>query len=195
MVRADGAPNWTARIEACLAVSKIERPPVGSPADSGANVWDVLFRVAALCLGVLLVLAYLTGEEFQHTHVLIGYGLAAVVIVTIYWELVRPPHARFHGSIFSASTLTTVLRSSLAPPRKGPAAFAAMGVLVLLSILALVTLVMVALTHALWPPAAVDEMHEVVAYFALGLVAFFVVVVLIASAEHLERALARRSKR
>jgi hypothetical protein len=53
----------------------------------------------------------------------------------------------------------------------------------------------IALTHTLWRPAAVDEMHEVVAYFALGLVAFYVVIVLIASAEHLERALSRRPKR
>ena len=74
-------------------MGKIERPNFGRPAEAGANVWDVLFRVAALCLGVLLVLAYVTGEEFQHTHVLIGYGLAAVVITTIYWELVRPPQA------------------------------------------------------------------------------------------------------
>ena len=56
-------------------MGKIERPDFGRPAEAGANVWDVLFRVAAVCLGVLLVLAYVTGEEFQHTHVLIGYGL------------------------------------------------------------------------------------------------------------------------
>jgi len=195
MVQADGTPNWVACIEACLAVGIIGSPHIDRPADSGANVWDVLFRVAALCLGILLVVAYVTGEEFEHTHVLIGYGLAAVVIATIYWELVRPQHARFHGSIFSTRTLATVFRTALAPPRKGPAAFAAMGVLVLLAILALVTLVVIALTHALWSAAAVTEMHEVVAYFALGLVAFFVVVVLIASAEHLERALGRRPKR
>jgi hypothetical protein len=30
-------------------------------------------------------------------------------------------------------------------------------------------------------------MHEVVAYFALGLVAFHVIVVIVASAEHLDR--------
>jgi len=176
-------------------VGKIERPDFGRPAEAGANVWDVLFRVAAVCLGVLLVLAYVTGEEFQHTHVLIGYGLAAVVITTIYWELVRPPQARFHGSIFSAQTLNAILRTALAPPRKSPAAFAAMGVLVLLAALALVTLILIVLTHSLWRVAAVDEMHEVVAYFGLGLVLFYVAVVLIASAEHLERALGQRPKR
>lgn len=170
-------------------------PHIVSAADSGANVWDVLFRVAALCLAVLLVLAYLTGEEFAHTHALIGYGLAAVVVAAVYWELIRPPHARFHGSIFSAKTVATILRAALAPPRRASPAFAALGVLVLLAGLALVTLVVIALTHALWKPAAVDEMHEVVAYFALGLVAFYVVIVLIASTEHIERALTRRSKR
>lgn len=70
-----------------------------------------------------------------------------------------------------------------------------MGVLVLLAALALVTLILIVLTHSLWRVAAVDEMHEVVAYFGLGLVLFYVAVVLIASAEHLERALGRRPKR
>lgn len=170
-------------------------PYNGSPADTGVNVWDVLIRVAALCLGVVLLVAYLTGEEVQHTHTLIGYGLAAVIIATVYWELVRPHHARFLGPIFRADTLTTVFRTALAPPRKGPSAFAAMGVLVLLAILALVTLVLIVVTHSLWSAVAVDEMHEVVAYFSLGLVAFFVAVVAIASGEHLERVLGRRSKR
>lgn len=195
MAQPERTPNWIACIEACLAVGQNGSPHIDGPADSGAHVWDVLFRVAALCLSVLLVVAYVTGEEFQHTHVMIGYGFAAVVIATIYWELVRPPHSRFRGSISSARTLTTVFRSALAPPRKGSATFAAMGVLVLLAILALVTFVLIALIHALSRPAAVDEMHEVVAYFALGLVTFYVVVVAIASGEHLERALGRRPKR
>ena len=179
-------------------MAQIDRPHTDSSADSGAGVWDVLIRMAALCLAIVLVLAYVTGEEFQHTHALIGYGLAAVVIATIYWELVRPQDVRFRGSIlsvFRAGTFTNLVRVALARPGKGSAALAAIGVLLVLAVLALVTLALIVLTHAMWTAAAVDEMHEVVAYFSIGLVVFFVAVVAIASGEHLERALHRRPKR
>jgi len=179
-------------------VAQIDRPHTDSSADSGAGVWDVLIRLSAVCLAIVLVLAYVTGEEFQHTHLLIGYGLAAVVIATIYWELVRPREVRFHGSIlsvFRVGTFTNLVRVALARPGKGSAALAAIGVLLVLAVLALVTLALVVLTHAMWTAAAVDEMHEVVAYFSIGLVVFFVAVVAIASGEHLERALRRRPKR
>lgn len=41
-------------------------------------------------------------------------------------------------------------------------------------------------THAVWGTTAIDEMHEVVAYFALGLVALHVVMVGIAGLAYLE---------
>jgi cytochrome b len=176
-------------------VGQIDRPHIDGAAESTGDVWDVLIRMAAVCLGIVLVLAYVTGEEFQHTHALIGYGLVAVVFATIYWELVRPQQARFRGSVFNAATLVSALRNARALPGKGTGAVAIFGVLLVLAVLALVTLALIVLTHSLWSAAAVDEMHEVVAYFSIGLVVFFVAVVLIASAEHLERALGRRPRR
>lgn len=41
-------------------------------------------------------------------------------------------------------------------------------------------------THALWGATTIDEMHEVVAYFALGLVILHVVMVGIASSAYIE---------
>ena len=74
-------------------------------------VWDVLVRISGLCLLALLILAYVTGEEFQHTHVILGYAIAALLLISIYWELIRPHHARFPGSILSAQTIRAFLQS------------------------------------------------------------------------------------
>ena len=52
--------------------------------------------------------------------------------------------------------------------------------------LPLCALVLMALTHTLWGATWIDEMHEVVVYFALGLVVVYVVTVGLASIEVIE---------
>lgn len=50
------------------------------------------------------------------------------------------------------------------------------------------------LTHTLWGTTWIDEMHEVVAYFTLGLVVFYLAMVGIAGSGHLEDRLRRLFK-
>jgi Na+/H+-dicarboxylate symporter len=52
--------------------------------------------------------------------------------------------------------------------------------------LPLCAVILMLLTHTIWGATRIDEMHEVVAYFAVGLVAFYVVMVGIASIGHVE---------
>ncbi len=155
-------------------------------------VWDVLLRSAGAGLLILLAAAYFTGEEFQHTHMLIGYANAATLLAKLYWELVRPHALHLPGTHAPHVTFRAVLRAAFAPDAP---ALAAIGVLGVTALLAAVTLALMAAAHNLWPAAAVDEMHEAVAYFALGLVALHIVIVLIASSDHLERRLARLLRR
>jgi hypothetical protein len=49
-------------------------------------------RTAAWMTAALLLIGYATGEEFQHTHALLGYGFAAVLTATICWELIMRQH-------------------------------------------------------------------------------------------------------
>ena len=63
-------------------------------------IWDWLIRLSGIALVVLLVVAYSTGEEFQHTHVMIGYAIAVVVVAGTFWEIVRPHHARFASTLY-----------------------------------------------------------------------------------------------
>jgi cytochrome b len=176
----------------------VEAPLTNKAPGNGDNViiklgvvWDVLIRISGLCLLALLILAYVTGEEFQHTHAILGYAIAALLLISIYWELIRPHHARFPGSILSAQTIRAFLQSVRRNPAQATArissAFAVTAIVVVLSVLAFSALLLMLLTHTLWRATSVDEMHEVVAYFALGLVVFHVAMVVIASGEHIER--------
>ena len=62
-----------------------------------------------------------------------------------------------------------------------------MTILAMAGAMGAVALLLMVLTHNFYPATDVDEMHEVVAYFALGLVALHVIVVAVASAEHFEK--------
>ena len=59
-------------------------------------------------------------------------------------------------------------------------------VFLILAALPLCALILMLLTHTLWGTTLIDEMHEVVAYFAVGLVAFYVAMIGLASSGHIE---------
>ena len=64
-------------------------------------IWDLLIRLSGVALFVLLVVAYSTGEEFSHTHVMIGYAIATLLVVGIFWAIIRPHHERFPPIVYS----------------------------------------------------------------------------------------------
>lgn len=167
---------------------------IQSAASPAADLFDALVRAASILLLALLILAYATGEEYQETHLLIAYASAALVVAALYWELVRPHEARFKDYLFSrraAQAIGSVWKGTNIGVSSAPVVMG-IALLLLMAILACAALAMIVATHSLWPAAAVDEMHEVVAYLALGLVVFYLVVVLISSSEHLERRLRGR---
>ena len=109
----------------------------------------------------MLIVAYATGEEFPHTHAIIGYGIAVLVLAAVFWEFFR-------------------MRSGASDmPQTAGIGFLIM--LPILSLLAASALIIMLITHNFWGTTLVDEMHEVVAYFALGLLAFYLAVVTITS--------------
>jgi cytochrome b len=50
-------------------------------------LWDLLIRLSGIALLVLLVIAYSTGEEYPHSHVMIGYAIATLVVAGIFWMM------------------------------------------------------------------------------------------------------------
>ena len=160
--------------------------PVSAHQKTG-TVWNAMLRSSGAGLLLLLTIAYVTGEEYQHTHMMIGYGIAAVIIANLYWELVHPHQLHFADTHAPRLTFSATLRGALSADTP---ALVALTVLGLVSVLAAVAFTLMAVTH-IWVVPMIDEMHEVVAYFTLGLVVVHVAVVLIASADYLERRLAR----
>jgi hypothetical protein len=143
-------------------------------------IWDLLIRLSGIALFVLLVVAYSTGEEFPHTHVMIGYSIAALVAVGIFWAVIRPHHARFPPTVYSPRGVKALFQNADRAPRTLASMF------LILAALPLCALILMLLTHTLWGTTWIDEMHEAVAYFAVGLVALYVAMVGIASSGHIE---------
>jgi cytochrome b len=143
-------------------------------------IWDLLIRLSGIALLVLLVIAYSTGEEYPHTHVMIGYAIAALVAVGIFWAVIRPHHLQFPPTVYSPRGIMALFQNADRVPRTLASMF------LILAALPLCALMLMVLTHTLWGTTWIDEMHEVVAYFAVGLVAFYVAMVGIASSSHIE---------
>lgn len=151
---------------------------VKPPAHSGA-VWDLLIQFSGMALFVLLILAYATGEEYPHTHAMIGYAIAILVIANLFW-LALAPRDRTLPAPYTPGAIEAHFQNA------GGLARTLAWLIAMLAALPLCALLIMLLTHALWGATAIDEMHEVVAYFAVGLVALHVVMVAIASSAYIE---------
>ena len=151
-------------------------------------IWDLLIRLSWIGLFVLLAVAYATGDEYPHTHVMIGYAIAALVITGIFWIVIRPRHARFPQIEYSPRGITAQINKAGIAPK------ALASVFFILATLPLCALVVMLLTHLLWGTTRVDEMHEVVAYFAIGLTVLYTAMVAIASIGHIKYRLQKMPK-
>jgi cytochrome b len=143
-------------------------------------IWDLLIRLSGIALFVLLIIAYSTGDEYPHTHVMIGYAIAALVAAAVFWAVVRPRHAQFPPTVYRPHGIRALFQNADRMPKTLASVF------LILAALPLCALILILLTHTLWGTTWIDEMHEVVAYFAVGLVAFYVAMVGIASSGHIE---------
>jgi cytochrome b len=149
-----------------------------------AAVWDLLIQLSGGALLILLIIAYATGEEYPHTYTMIGYAIAVLVIVNLLWSTLAP-RDRTLPAPYTPRAVKMHLQTV-----GGPGKTLAL-LVVVLAALPICALLVMLVTHAVWGVTAIDEMHEVVAYFALGLVALHVVMVGIASvaqaADHLRK--------
>jgi len=143
-------------------------------------IWDLLVRLSGIALFVLLVVAYSTGDEYPHTHMMIGYAIATLLVVAVFWTIVRPHHDRFPPTIYSPRGIKAQFQNADSTLRTLATIF------LILAALPSCALILMLLTHTLWGATRIDEIHEVVAYFAVGLVAFYTAMVGIASSGYVE---------
>jgi len=117
---------------------------------------------------VILIVAYATGEEFVHTHKLIGYAIAALLVSALISEIIQ-------------RRTVSLWRAQAEEGRLHSAGVALLIMLPILGLLAAAALLLMIATHNYWGATLVDEMHEVVAYFGVGLLVFYVASVLVTS--------------
>ena len=143
-------------------------------------IWDLLIQLFGMVLFLLLIVAYFTGEEYPHTHDMIGYAIAALLAVSVFWAIVRPRRASFPPAVYTPRGIKAQFQNAAGLPRILAPVF------LIMAALPICALVLMALTHTLWGATWIDEMHEVVAYFAVGLVVVYVVMVGLASSGFIE---------
>jgi FtsH-binding integral membrane protein len=142
-------------------------------------VWDLLIQLFGIALFVMLIVAYSTGEEYPHTHVMIGYATAILLAVSLFWLVVKlndeaPPKWYNPGEIKVSFQNVGRLAKTLA------------FLFAILAAVPLCALLIMLVTHSVWGTTKIDEMHEVAAYFAVGLIVPYVVMVGIASSGSIE---------
>ena len=144
------------------------RRTLGARNSNEQGTVDRYIRLFGCSVFVILIAAYATGEEFVHTHEMIGYAIAVLVISALIWEIITRRAARVPRD----------------PAQHDGMQSAAIGLLIILpiaSVLASTALLLMVVTHNYWGATLVDEMHEVVAYFGVGLLVFYVASVLVTS--------------
>jgi cytochrome b len=162
----------------------------GATPPASVKVWDPFVRVFHWSLAGLFFLAYATGDESENVHIAAGYAIAGLLALRIVWGFVGSRHARFNDFVRSPGTVLAYLRDVMllrAPRYVGhnPAGGAMVVALIAMLSGTCITGYMMT-TAAYWGSQVLEEVHEAFANLSIGLVAFHVLGVLVASVEHRE---------
>jgi len=152
------------------------------------KVWDPFIRVFHWSLVLLFVVAFLTGDEIEWVHLWAGYAIVVLVALRIIWGFIGSRYARFSDFVKGPRTVLQYLKQStrLEAPRfvgHNPAGAAMIVALIVMLIGLSVTGVLMT-NDAFWGSKTMEEVHEAFANVTLGLVAFHVLGVIVASLEH-----------
>jgi cytochrome b len=142
------------------------------------RVWDLPLRLFHWLLVVAIAFAFLSSEEestLAPWHIPIGWSIAVLIAFRLAWGLVGGEHARFAGFVKPSGLGTHVagLLRGHPEPTLGHNALGALSVILLLGLV----------TATVWTGAAGadEEVHEVIAYAMLALVAAHVIAVIVMS--------------
>ena len=144
------------------------------------KVWDLPLRLFHWTLVVAIALAFLSSEEdsaFNDWHVLSGWVAAVLIVFRLAWGFIGGEHSRFSDFIHPSRIqhhMTSLARGQR-EPTLGHNPLGAVAVVVLLALTGV----------TVWTGAfggeAAEELHEVVAWVLLGMVALHVIAVVVMS--------------
>lgn len=153
-------------------------------------VWDLPTRLGHWLLVTTFVLSFVTGdsETWRLVHVTAGYAMAGVLLFRIFWGIAGTRYARFASFLFSPRQVLAYLSGLLQGKAShwvghNPAGSYAIYALMLLG---------VATTVSGWAVYEkiggdnMDQIHELISYAMLGIVAVHVTGVVVSSRLHRE---------
>lgn len=169
------------------------------------RVWDLPTRLFHWTLAAGFAAAFLTGEfHFPEIHALVGYALCALVAARVYWGFRGSRYARFRSFIFSAGETLAYARSMLNGAPRHYFGHNPAGALMVFALLFTVTAI---LATGLATLSVIDfegpllflanrvsdetsyafrNIHEILPFAALGLVALHLMGVVAGSIQHRE---------
>ena len=158
--------------------------------DGKIRVWDPVVRIFHWSLVGGFAVAYVTADEWDKAHELVGYIIAGLIAFRLFWGLVGSRHARFSDFLYRPSTIVAFIKDSLAMKGKryvghNPAG-GAMVVALLLAIVGIAATGYMMKLDMFWGAEWVEDAHEILVNATLLLIILHVVGVILASFEHKE---------
>ncbi len=155
------------------------------------KVWDLLVRVGHWSIVIGIVAAWFTRGKW---HEWIGYAVLAIIAVRIVWGLIGSRYARFTQFVHSPEATLDYGKQILAHQEPRHLGHNPLGGWMIVALL--VTLAGVCVTGWLfttdrfWGVEWMEELHEGLTYFLLGLAALHVSGVIFSSLRHRENLVA-----
>jgi cytochrome b len=161
--------------------------------NADVKVWDPLVRVVHWSLAGCFFAAFLV-EEGDTAHRWLGYTALALVAVRLVWGVVGSGHARFSSWVPRPGDVTVYLRERMAGTSRrrlghNPAA-AVMMLLLLAMMVAVGATGWMQTTDRFFGVEWLEELHELLAYSLLALVAVHVLAAIVESIHYRENLIA-----
>jgi cytochrome b len=165
-------------------------PEAGRAPTAEVQVWDPFVRFFHWSLAILVFLAFVTGDEAEKQHIVIGYAIAGLVAARVVWGFIGPEHARFGDFVKAPGAILRYASEAMAG--KAPRYLGhnplggAMAAAMMAALLGVCWLGWQLTIEAHWQAEAYKEIHEAAAYGLLGMVGLHLLGVLWTSASHRE---------
>ena len=75
------------------------------------KVWDIFVRTFHWTLVGSMIGLYLSGDDFESVHTILGYFVICLVLLRIIWGFMGPKHARFHDFLYRPIKIYHYLKS------------------------------------------------------------------------------------
>lgn len=162
---------------AVIAAEARELPPA-------TRCWRSLLLISQWICLALLATVFQTTPEWENVHRLAAFSIAALLISRIAWAIFEPRRALYSGARMPMSGLEQMVNRMRALFRDGfHQASGAVVIWLVGAALVVSTVAIMLVTHTFTNLQPVEEIHEVLVYFSLGVVIAHVVGVAIAIIE------------